>query len=128
MFKMLAKYQKHSHINVSLPTLPATMDPIGVGGLKGLWESIVGYCTRELYICEGFIYVLEKQNQGYFIHDLWSLDELFKVFNDNEDSKIRLVFNKNHKIIENVDFKTAKSSEILHKIREELKKMGLEML
>lgn len=58
VFKMLAKYQKHSHIVISLPTFSITMDPSGAGGLKGFWENIVGYCTRELYICEGFIYCM----------------------------------------------------------------------
>lgn len=105
---MLAKYQKHSTINISLPTFEVTMDPVRTSGLKGLWESIVGYCKREMYVCEGYVYNLEKRGQGYYIHDVWSLDEIFKVFCDKEESKIRLVFNGSHNITEIHDFKTGK--------------------
>lgn len=118
MFKMLPKYQKGAHIGMSLPTYQVTMEPVGAGGFKGFWESIVGYCNRELYICEGFVYNLEKQGQGYYIHDLWHLDELFKVFCDKDEEKIRLVFHKSKSITETHDFNTPKLLELLTRLKD----------
>lgn len=82
LFKMLPKYQKHSTINVKFLTFPVGVDPGSLNSLKSLWENIKGYSNRELYICEGFVYVLENTPSGYYIHELLALEELFKVFHD----------------------------------------------
>jgi hypothetical protein len=128
MFKMLPKYQALAHIAISLPTYSVTMQPSGAGGFKGLWESMVGYCKREIYVSEGFMYCLEKQAEGYYIHDVWQLDQLFKVFCDKEENSIRLVFHKSKSIVETHDLKTSKLLEFITRLKDELKKIGKEML
>ena len=55
-------------------------------------------------MCEGFIYLLHKETKDYHVDDLWSLEDLFKVFYDHEDGKVRLVLRKGP-IVENRDFK-----------------------
>jgi len=58
--------------------------------------------------------------------ELWSLEDLFKVFYDHEEGKVRLVLRKGP-IVENKDFKPNKPSELLGRLRDELKKIGREM-
>ena len=60
-------------------------------GLKRIWEALVGYANRELYISQGYIYLLERQKAGLAVVSLWKLVDLFKIFVDYEDSKLRLV-------------------------------------
>lgn len=54
----LPKYQKNSYLHLDLPTFCITIAPTLSKGLKGLWENIIGYGTRELYLNEGYGYVL----------------------------------------------------------------------
>jgi hypothetical protein len=50
-----------------------------------------------------------------------------KVFYDHEETKVRLVIRKGP-IIENQDFKPAKPVEFLARLKDELRKIGREML
>lgn len=123
---MLPKYQKNAHLVMNLPTFQVSVEPGDIKGVKSLWENIVGYSNRELYVCEGFMYLLQKQGQEYIVADLWSMEDLFKVFYDHEDNKVRLVLRKGH-ICENQDFKPSKATEFLTRLRDELKKIGREL-
>lgn len=58
IFKQTPSYQTSQTISISLPTISAKFPSEGGQGLKSLWESFVGHCKREIYINEGFIYVL----------------------------------------------------------------------
>jgi hypothetical protein len=49
------------------------------------------------------------------------------VFYDHEETKVRLVIRKGP-IIENQDFKPAKPVEFLARLKDELRKIGREML
>ena len=57
-FKMLPKYAKHANINVVLNTFEVKMSPGDSSGFRKLWDSVIGYSRRELYISDGFIYVM----------------------------------------------------------------------
>ena len=60
--------------------------------MKSLWESIIGYVKRHLVISNNYIYLLRKVGDGYMIQSSWKMDELFKIFIDPEDEKLRLIF------------------------------------
>lgn len=52
------------------------------GGMKSLWESLVGYTKREICIEEGYIYVFEKIKEGFMTHAAYKISDLFKLFVD----------------------------------------------
>ena len=54
----------------------------GVPSYKLLWKSVVGYAKTELYVKNGFIYLLESKKEGFFVHSIWDLLDLFKLFSD----------------------------------------------
>lgn len=45
-----------------------------------------------MYIKNGFIYLLEKRKEGYYVQVVWDMQNLFKLFSDKEEHKLRLVF------------------------------------
>jgi hypothetical protein len=73
----------------------------GVPAYKLLWKSVVGYAKVELYIKNGYVYLLEARKEGLYLHAIWDLQHLFKVFSDRDESKVRLIF----RITENTETK-----------------------
>lgn len=61
------------------------------GGLRGLWEAVVGYSSREMLVEQGFIYLLTRQGQSLAVTAHWRLVDVFKIFLDYEESRLRLV-------------------------------------
>lgn len=82
------------------------------------WESIVGYVKREIFVNDGFIYLVELKNDGYFVHARWEVERIFKIFLDHEDSKIRLVFKGDHKNLITKDFQVSSVGPIFERITE----------
>ena len=127
IFKQTPSYQSHQTISISLPTLEAKFPSEGNSGIKGLWEKVVGNCKRELYLNEGFIYVLEKRGSiGYYIHKVLPLDDIFKVFYDKETQKVRLVF-VTGTITETKDFVIVDKGAFFTRLNEEMNKIGRQM-
>lgn len=56
------------------------------------------------------------------------LERLFQVFWDKEDNKVRLVFHKSKTLTDSQDFQAERLMEILDKLKEELQKIGRQML
>ena len=54
----------------------------GVSVYKLLWKSVIGYAKTELYIKNGFVYLLEAKKEGLLVHSIWDLQNLFKLFSD----------------------------------------------
>lgn len=57
-------------------------DEIKSGGLRSIWETVVGYVKRQICIQEGYVYVFQKISQGYMTHAALKLGHLFKIFVD----------------------------------------------
>lgn len=53
---------------------------------------MVGYVAVELYVRNGHVYVLERRKLGFYVMDVWRVEDLFKIFSDREESRLRLVF------------------------------------
>jgi hypothetical protein len=53
-------------------------------GFKRIWETLVGYTNKELYVNQGYIYVLERQKYGLVVVSSMKLVNLFKIFVDYE--------------------------------------------
>lgn len=81
--------------------------------MKSIWESLVGYSKREILIEEGYIYVFEKTKDGYLTHSAFKLTDLFKIFVDFEESKIRLVFQVDREHLQNKNFQVKSCQEIV---------------
>lgn len=64
----------------------------GIPTYKLLWKSVVGYVKTELYIKNGFVYLLERKKEGFYVHSIWDMQHLFKLFSDREEHLIRLIF------------------------------------
>jgi len=45
-----------------------------------------------MYIKNGFIYLLERRKEGFCVRTIWNIENLFKVFSDRDEGKLRLVF------------------------------------
>jgi len=54
----------------------------GVPVYKLLWKKMVGYAKIDLYIKNGFVYLLEPRKDGLLVQSIWDLENLFKVFTD----------------------------------------------
>ena len=52
------------------------------GGLKKIWESLVGYVKREIFIVNGYLYLFQPIADGYMTQGAWKLSEIFKIFVD----------------------------------------------
>ena len=63
---------------------------------------------------------------GYYVHKVLPLDDIFKVFYDNETGKVRLVLVMGH-ITETMDFEVMDRSGIIGKLSEEMGKIGRQM-
>lgn len=98
-------------------------------GLWGIWESIVGYVKREMVIDEGYIYLLKRENNFLQAVGHWRLVDLFKVFVDPEDSELRLVVQMegSHQLVIR-DFKSDQLSNIVARLRENIKAVGLSLV
>lgn len=49
---------------------------------KGLWESLVGYCKREMAVQDGHVYFMQRQKNMLIMSSMVRLSDLFKVFVD----------------------------------------------
>ena len=64
------------------------------------------------------MYVLERTGSvGYYVHHIWPLDDLFKVFYDLETAKVRLVFAVGH-ITETRDFEILEKDAFFERLKE----------
>lgn len=98
-------------------------------GFWGFWESIIGYVKREMAIEEGYIYLLKRENNILQSVGHWRLVDLFKVFVDPEDSELRLVVQTegSHQLVMR-DFKSDQLSNIVARLRENIKAIGLTLV
>jgi len=83
IFKVKPQLRIHQGIDYPLPTVEVKVRLEEVHESKGLWEIVVGYVKRDLLIYDGFIYSLERSNNGHFVMAVWSLERLFRVYYDN---------------------------------------------
>jgi hypothetical protein len=95
------------------------------GGLKSLWESVVGYTKRDMCMEDGYIYIFSRVKEGFFVNSVLRMDKLFKIFVDGEESKIRLVFHngKEHLVTKNLKVKSC--WQFMDVIMRDLQKVGL---
>ena len=93
----------------------------GVPVYKLLWKKMVGYAKIDLYIKNGYVYLLEPKKEGFLVKSIWDLEHLFKVFSDTEDNKVRLVFRVKEKL-ETKEITTDDLNLLAH-IFEEAKKL-----
>lgn len=104
--KIIIKPEPHFHIGspvpVELNTHTVKLYDQESKGLRKLWEAIVGYSKREMLVQDGHIFLLEKRGNGQVVQNAIPLWELFKLFVDPEDEKIRLVLNSENRLI-NID-------------------------
>ena len=87
IFSLPPQYPLDSIAPLDINTLPVrclSQEELSAG-LKGFWESLVGYASREMVIDQGFIYVFARQKEGLQCIALWRLVDVFKVFVDLED-------------------------------------------
>jgi hypothetical protein len=61
-------YFKGALINAHMLTFATKIfDQASSGGLKKLWESLVGYSKREVSVAEGYLYVMERRKEGLYL-------------------------------------------------------------
>ena len=89
-------------VNHAVNTHPVKILNQKSSGFKKIWDSLLGYCKREIMLYEGYIYFLERKGKELKLASCIPLASLFKIFVDPEDEKIRLVTNvDNH--LTNID-------------------------
>lgn len=45
----------------------------GIPAYKRLWKSVIGYIKIELFIKNGYVYLLEPKKEGLMVHSIWDL-------------------------------------------------------
>ena len=86
----------------------------------------MGYCSRELLFEGGFIYLLQNEGKGRGrVVARWKQIDLFKVYVDPEESRLRLVMREANEHIVNKDYTSAFLKEILEVLTEQLGAIGL---
>lgn len=87
---------------------------------------MVGYVKRETAFSEGYFYIFERRNDGLLVSNSWKLNQLFKIFIDEEESKIRFVFTEDERIVTK-DMGVVNIKHTMEKLLDELKKVGLRL-
>ena len=95
-------------------------------GFKRLWETVVGYVKRQITFAEGYFYIFQRRNDGLYVCNSWKLVNLFKIFIDDEESKIRFVFTDDEKIVTK-DMGVKNIKKTMEKVLDELNKVGLKL-
>ena len=121
------KYKEASIVHDHVDTFEVkALDEEKSRGWKSIWESVVGYVKREVCVEEGYIYIFENTKQGYMTHGAYQLANLFKIFVDPEDSKVRLVFRvPGEELLKNKNFQVKSTQDFVDKLCEEASRVGL---
>lgn len=63
------------------------------------------------------MYVLERRGSiGYYVHKIWPLDDIFKIFYDLETNQLRIVFTVGH-LTESKDFIVEEKGPFFNRLR-----------
>ena len=81
IFNIEPTYSKGDLIEKQMPTFGVKVnDEQTSAGLRGWWETIVGYSLREIYLEDGHLYILEKVSGGLLVKGSYKLNNLVKIF------------------------------------------------
>ena len=86
----------------------------------------VGYSSRELLTDKGYLYLLAPEKEGLRVLTHWKLTDLFKVFVDSEESRLRLIL-KSGEQLTSKDYISPHLKELTTQLQEQLSVIGLTM-
>ena len=84
-----------------MPTFSVkAFDEEGSGGIRQIWENVVGYTKKEILIEDGFLYTFVKNRNCLVRQGAYDLSKLLKICIDLEEKKMRLVFRDESKRVQ----------------------------